>query len=134
MRHLNHGLARRRVRKAESQSEWRKGQQITVAGVVLTRQRPMTANGVVFVTLEDETGVINLVLYSTVFDKYELVAKYAGIMLARGRVDRRGEVVHVRANHIERLDMPAGSGQPDADHKPTAGADSKLALRSRDFH
>ncbi len=121
MRHVRKLHARRRIRKAEEQPGWHKGQQVTVAGVVLTRQRPMTARGVVFVTLEDETGVINLVLYARVFEKYELVARHAGLLLARGRVDRRGEVVHVRAHHLERLDLPTQTSQP-------------LALRSRDFH
>ena len=119
MRHLRRGLRRRRVRCANEQSRWRKGQQVTVAGVVLTRQRPGTANGVVFVTLEDETGTVNVVLYSNVFEEFELVARGAGMLLARGRVDRRGEVVHVRASHLERLDMPQGT---------------PLAVRSRDFH
>jgi len=108
MRHMRPMLRRRRVRYASEQPTWRQGQQVTVAGVVLTRQRPMTASGVVFVTLEDETGVINLVLYTTVFDKYELVARHAGMMLARGRVDRRGQVVHLRARYLERLDLPRG--------------------------
>jgi error-prone DNA polymerase len=94
---------------------------VTVAGVVLTRQRPMTASGIVFVTLEDETGVVNLVLYSHVFERYELVARNAGILLARGIVDRRGDVVHVRASYLERLDLSAETRHP-------------LAIRSRDFH
>ncbi len=119
IRHVRKQLARRRVQKAETQGGWKKNQQVTVAGVVLARQRPMTANGVVFVTLEDETGTINLVLYPRVFEAYELVARHAGILLARGRVDRKGEVVHLRAVHLERLDMPRGGS---------------LTLRSRDFH
>ena len=117
--YLNKTLRKRRVLKAHSQSTWKQNQQVTVAGKVLTRQRPVTASGVVFVTLEDETGTINVVLYTTVFQRYELVAKHAGLMLVRGRIDRRGEVVHLRAQHLERLDMPAG--QP-------------LRIRSRDFH
>jgi error-prone DNA polymerase len=119
MKHLRKRLRKRRVKLADQQKAWRTGGQVTVAGVVLTRQRPGTASGVVFITLEDETGTVNLVLYSHVFDRYELVARHSGILLARGRVDRRGEVVHVRANHLERLDMP--QGQP-------------LTVRSRDFH
>ncbi|MCA9620718.1 MAG: hypothetical protein KC731_16960 [Myxococcales bacterium] len=72
-----------------------------------------------FITLEDETGTVNLVIYSAVFDHYELVARHAGMMLARGRVDRRGQVVHVRVMHLERLDMPKAH---------------PLTIRSRDFH
>ena len=97
---------------------------ITVAGLVILRQRPGTAKGVIFLTLEDETGIVNLVIYGSVFERYELVGRHAGIMLARGRVDRRGEVVHVRVSHLERLDMPLGSHAGPAE----------LPIRSRDFH
>jgi error-prone DNA polymerase len=119
MRHLRKQLRKRRVRLAIDQQRWQRGERVTVAGVVLTRQRPGTASGVVFITLEDDTGVINLVLYTHVFERYELVARHSGILLARGQVDRRGEVVHVRANHLERLDLPHGQS---------------LLVRSRDFH
>jgi error-prone DNA polymerase len=119
MRHVRQTLKRRRVLFASDQSSWKQNQQVTVGGVVLTRQRPGTASGVVFITLEDETGTLNLVLYAHVFERYELVARHAGILLARGRVDRRGDVVHIRVHHLERLDMP--HGEP-------------LTVRSRDFH
>jgi error-prone DNA polymerase len=119
MKHLRKSLRKRRVKYADEQKTWRTGQQVTVAGVVLTRQRPGTASGVVFITLEDETGTVNLVLYSNVFERYELVARHSGMLLARGRIDRRGEVVHVRVSHMERLDMPKGQA---------------LTVRSRDFH
>jgi error-prone DNA polymerase len=119
MRHLRKQLRKRRVRLAIDQQRWQRGERVTVAGVVLTRQRPGTASGVVFITLEDDTGVINLVLYTHVFERYELVARHSGILLARGQVDRRGEVVHVCANHLERLDLPHGQS---------------LLVRSRDFH
>jgi error-prone DNA polymerase len=85
---------------------------------VLSGQRPMTASGIVFVTLEDETGTMNLVVYPQIYEHYELVVRHAKIMLARGRVDRRGEVVHLRVNRLERLDLPGGP----------------IDLRSRDFH
>jgi len=119
MRHLRSRLKRRRLRLAREQADFRKGQRVTVAGVVLTRQRPATASGVVFITLEDETGTFNLVLYSHVFERYELIARHASIMLVRGTIDRRGPVVHVQVDHLERLDMPSGS---------------EVAVRSRDFH
>ncbi len=126
MRHMRKQLNKRRVMLAVDQQRWERGQQVTVAGVVLTRQRPGTASGVVFITLEDDTGVVNLVLYSHVFDRYELVARHAGMLLARGRVDRRGEVVHVRVSHLERLDFPAETQRQ--------GMEQPLLVRSRDFH
>jgi error-prone DNA polymerase len=118
IRHVRKQLARRRVRKAEGQHDWKQDQQVTVAGVVLGRQRPMTAKGIVFITLEDDTGTINLVVYPHVYETFELVAQNAGMMLARGRVDRRGDVVHLRARHLERLELPRGYN---------------LTLHSRDF-
>jgi error-prone DNA polymerase len=120
LRHLRPQLARRRVRLANEQAAWRPGERLTVAGVVQSRQRPATAKGIVFITLEDETGVVNLVVYGDVFERHELAARHAGILLARGRVDRKGEVVHVRAESLERLDLPCGT-------RP-------LDTRSRDFH
>ena len=118
MRHVRKRLGRRHVRQAGEQQRFRQDELVTVAGVVLSRQRPMTASGIVFVTLEDETGVMNLVVYPKVFERYELAVRHASILLARGRVDRRGEVVHIRADRFERLDLPTGS----------------IDLRSRDFH
>jgi error-prone DNA polymerase len=121
MRHLREALRARGVRLASEQQSWRRGEVVTVAGVVLTRQRPMTASGIVFVTLEDETGIMNLVLYNDVFERFEMVARHAGMMLARGPVDRRGPVVHVRVQHLERLEMPPTTTAP-------------FLVRSRDFH
>jgi error-prone DNA polymerase len=118
MRHIRRRLGRRRLRRAEEQGGFRQDAIVSVAGVVISRQRPMTASGIVFVTLEDETGVFNLVVYPRVYDRYELEVRHGMILLARGRVDRRGEVVHVRVSHLERLDRPG----------------HRLAVRSRDFH
>lgn len=118
MRHVRARLGSE-VLEAAEQSSWKQDQRVTVAGVVLTRQRPMTAKGIVFVTIEDETGVVNLVVYPDVFERYELAARHAGMLLARGKVDRRGEVVHVRVQHLERIEMPHT--------RP-------LVIRSRDFH
>ncbi|MBM4374069.1 MAG: error-prone DNA polymerase [Deltaproteobacteria bacterium] len=120
MRHLRKELARRRVRLARDQARFRQGERVTVAGLVQSRQRPVTAKGIVFITLEDESGTVNLVVYGDVFARYELAARHAGLLLARGRVDRKGEVVHVRAEELERLDLPTGT-------RP-------LDTRSRDFH
>jgi error-prone DNA polymerase len=118
MRHVRKRLGRRRLRRAEEQQRFRQDEIVTVAGVVLSRQRPMTASGIVFVTLEDETGVLNLLVVPRVFERYELAVRHGSILLARGTVDRRGEVVHIRASRFERLDLPAGA----------------IDLRSRDFH
>ncbi len=125
MRHLRKRLAKRHVQRADQQGRWRPGQQVTIAGVVLCRQRPMSASGVLFITLEDETGVVNLVVYQRIDERYQLAARHAGLLLARGRVDRRGDVVHVQVRYLERLEGPLDEG---------ATMGESLRLRSRDFH
>jgi error-prone DNA polymerase len=78
---------------------------------------PSTASGVTFVTLEDETGIANLVVFPKIYERFRRVARHAVTMVATGRVERAGRVVHVR---VDRLD--------DA---PSPGP---LLVRSRDFH
>jgi len=77
---------------------------VKVAGLVLMRQRPSTASGVVFITLEDETGIVNLILWRDTFEKYRRIARLSRAMIAHGRIERQGEVVHVHADHLENLD------------------------------
>jgi error-prone DNA polymerase len=83
----------------------REGRRITVGGVVLVRQRPGTAQGVVFITLEDETGVVNLVVWPKVFETYRPVVMGARFMVAHGRLQRapdsEGAVVHLVVERLE---------------------------------
>ena len=88
----------------KNERQWPNGASIIVAGVVLIRQRPGTASGVVFITLEDETGIVNLILRPHVFGRYRRVAWHATCMLARGRVERQGQVVHVMAMDLKTMD------------------------------
>ncbi|MGP1271696.1 MAG: error-prone DNA polymerase [Phycisphaerales bacterium] len=92
--------------------------QVSVAGLVLCRQRPSTASGVTFITLEDETGIANLIIWRDTFERYRRIGRLSTILLVRGTVEREGEVVHVHASHLESLDadLPA------------------VASVSRDFH
>ncbi len=71
------------------------GGSIAVAGVVLLRQRPGTAHGIVFITLEDETGTANLVVKPRVYRRYRTIVRHEAAFVATGRVERRGEVVHL---------------------------------------
>ncbi len=89
------------ARALRDEDNWKHGKWITVAGVVLVRQRPGTASGVVFMTLEDETGIANLIVRPHVYDQYRAVARHAVILLARGRVERQGQVVHVMTHRME---------------------------------
>jgi error-prone DNA polymerase len=110
---------RERVHTARDLLHTKDGKNVVVAGLVIGRQRPATASGVTFITLEDETGVINLVVHKRIFTEQYLVARHAKIVLVRGRVEREGEVIHVLVRKMERLDLPG---------------DEPLAARSRDFH
>jgi error-prone DNA polymerase len=75
---------------------------VRVAGLVLVRQRPGTAKGVVFMTLEDETGVANLVVRPKVWERYRHT-RSATALLATGRVERSGSVIHVSATRLDDL-------------------------------
>ena len=77
------------------------GARVTVAGLVLVRQRPGTAKGVVFLTLEDETGVANVVIWKTVFLRFRRAVVAGRLLRVTGRLQRDNEVVHVVAELIE---------------------------------
>ncbi|MGP1346838.1 MAG: error-prone DNA polymerase [Phycisphaerales bacterium] len=83
------------------------GRIVQVAGVVLCRQRPGTASGVVFITLEDETGIANLIVWSDTFERFRSVARPSTTMCATGKIERQGEVVHLHTTRIESLDTMA---------------------------
>ena len=71
------------------------GDLIKTAGLVLVRQRPGTAKGVVFITIEDETGTANLVLFPNIFDKYRKAILQSRLLMVEGKLQKEGEVIHV---------------------------------------
>ena len=79
----------------------RNGQQVKLAGIVLIRQRPGSAKGVCFITMEDETGVANLVIWPKVMTAFRKVIMRARVIDVRGMVQRSDDVVHVVAHHLE---------------------------------
>jgi error-prone DNA polymerase len=81
------------------------GSRVSTAGVVICRQRPGTASGVVFVTLEDETGFVNLILWARTFEKWRHVATTSSMLAAHGKVERQGEVVYVVPDRLERIGL-----------------------------
>jgi error-prone DNA polymerase len=81
----------------------RDGQRVTVAGLVLVRQRPGTATGVIFITIEDETGIANLVVWSSLFDRQRRVVLSSSMLKCGGRVQREGDVIHVVAEQLQDL-------------------------------
>ncbi len=79
----------------------RDGGPCAMAGVVLVRQMPGSAKGVVFMTLEDETGVVNCVVWPSVFEQYRPVAMGARLVLARGRIQRSDNVTHLVVDTLD---------------------------------
>ena len=77
------------------------GRRVRVAGIVLTRQRPVTAKGILFLTIEDETGAANVVVHPAVWEAAEHAARRAAVLVGHGRIQRRGAVVHVLATRLE---------------------------------
>lgn len=94
------------------------GARVTVAGLVLVRQRPGTAKGVVFVTLEDETGVANVVIWQKVFQRFRRAVVAGRLLRVTGRLQRDNEVVHVVAEVIEDIsDLLDTLLAPDSDRR-----------------
>lgn len=82
------------------------GAYIKVAGLVLVRQRPGTASGVCFITLEDETGTCNLVVFESLFARYRKEILQSRLLMAEGRLQKEGEVIHIvvkRCHNFNRL-------------------------------
>lgn len=77
------------------------GARVCVAGLVLVRQRPGTAKGVIFVTLEDETGVANVVIWANVYERFRRAVIAGRLLRVTGRIQREAGVVHVVAERIE---------------------------------
>jgi error-prone DNA polymerase len=136
---------------AEQLKGIRNGKRLSIAGVVLIRQRPGTSKGVVFITIEDETGVANLVVWPAVFERQRKIVMGARLMAVHGVVqrDEDSEVVHVVAarledhthmlrhlsdeslpNRIERRESVGSWARPQSRHP----RDVEIIPKSRDFH
>ena len=128
------------LRNAEHRSEeLPQNKRITVAGLVLIRQMPGTAKGVVFMTLEDETDIANIIVWPKVFAKNRRTVMTARFLAVRGRLQRAGIVVHVIAEsfvdlsaELARLRDGETLADDSANERPRL-ADLSL-LKSRDFH
>jgi len=103
MSFLRTGLGAMDVVPSKRLATWPNGKPVRVAGVVLVRQRPGTAKGITFVTLEDETGVANLIIRPDVWKKFRAAALGATVLLAHGRLQREGLVIHVLVSRLEDL-------------------------------
>ncbi|HEV7280715.1 MAG TPA: error-prone DNA polymerase [Pirellulaceae bacterium] len=94
------------------------GKHVKIAGLVLVKQRPGTAKGVTFVTIEDESGVANLILHARTWQENQQVARQSAAWTVHGRVERRDSVVHVVVSRLDRL----------------VGSLASLGVQSRNFH
>jgi error-prone DNA polymerase len=93
------------------------GAKVKVAGVVTHRQRPMTAQGVTFLNLEDETGLINIVVSKGCWTRFRRVAQESPAMTIRGRLERAEGVVNIVAEHMEYLVLPGSSVHASRDFR-----------------
>jgi len=94
--------ARRVVTNARLDDEAiRDGARVNLAGLVLVRQRPGTASGVIFATLEDETGVANIIIWPKIFERYRRTVLQSRFLAVRGRVQKAEGVIHVVSDWLE---------------------------------
>lgn len=112
----------------------RGGRRLSVGGLVLVRQRPGTAKGVVFLTLEDETGIANIVVWKDVFEANRRTVMTAAFLVVHGRVQSESGVVHVVAERFTDLSERLSEMREDTAPIETRSKVSARLIRSRDFH
>jgi error-prone DNA polymerase len=83
------------------------GKRATVAGAVITRQRPGTASGLIFLTMEDETGYAKVIVMPHVYEKYRQVVLEPRFIRVTGIVQNQDGIVHLKADHVEALTVSA---------------------------
>ncbi|RZL20424.1 MAG: DNA polymerase III subunit alpha [Pedobacter sp.] len=88
-------LAQLNVSSSHELNSYKAGDNLKVSGLVLVRQRPGTASGICFITIEDETGIVNLVVFKKLFDKYRKEILRSKLLMVEGKLQREGEVTHV---------------------------------------
>jgi DNA polymerase III alpha subunit len=115
---------------------------VRVAGIVLVRQRPGTASGVIFATIEDETGIVNVIIWPKTFERFRRIVLGAKLLGVDGRLQREGRVIHVIADRLTDLSadlstlteggppVPPPLARADEARRPGRDPD----YRSRDFH
>lgn len=147
---LREDLRQQRIVTCTEAMEARDGRWLEAAGIVLVRQRPGSAKGVMFITLEDESGIANLVVWPQVFEKNRRTILSAGMIAVRGRVQREGEVVHLVAQRLTDLSadlasigerdgaFPLPHGRGDEFHHGSPTPDPRglppTGLRTRDIY
>ncbi|MBZ7927624.1 error-prone DNA polymerase (plasmid) [Ensifer adhaerens] len=138
---LRADLTKRRVASCREAMQSRDGKWLEAAGLVLVRQRPGSAKGVMFITIEDETGIANLVVWAKTFEKYRRVVLGAGMLGIYGRIQKEGDVVHLIAHRLTDLsgelasvgdrdaDFPLPHGRGDEFHRGAPAPDPRGMLK-----
>jgi len=130
---LRQDFAREGVVRAADLATLRPGSLVTVAGLVLVRQRPGSANGVIFATLEDETGIANLIVWPDAFERFRAEVMGATLLACAGRLQREGLVIHVVAERL--VDLSRRLRRLTAPEQvPLPAQAPALSVKSRDFH
>lgn len=146
---LRQDLQERRIVTCAEAMDARDGRRLEAAGLVLVRQRPGSAKGTMFITIEDETGIANLVVWPKVFEAFRRIVLSAGMLAVRGRIQREGEVVHLVAQQLTDLSadlasvgerdtsFPLPHGRGDNFHHGSPTPDPRglpKGLRTRDIY
>ncbi|MBX3534593.1 MAG: error-prone DNA polymerase [Xanthobacteraceae bacterium] len=151
MEFLREIFSRERVYSCRAATNAKNGSRLRCAGAVLVRQRPGTAKGVVFMTIEDETGIANIVIWQNVFERYRKEIMGARLVLIEGRIQRADGVTHLVAERLEdrsaelhrlsewKVEVPLARtdevSRPQQDHRsPRHPRNVRILPRSRDFH
>ncbi|MBB4116396.1 DNA polymerase III alpha subunit [Rhizobium sp. BK226] len=121
---LRDNLARRNIVTCAEATSARDGRWLMTAGLVLVRQKPGSAKGVMFMTIEDETGVANIVVWPSLFEKQRRVVLGSAMMAINGKIQREGGVVHLVAQRLFDLTSDLASlGERDTFRVPTGRGD-----------
>ncbi|MES3110163.1 error-prone DNA polymerase [Sphingomonas aurantiaca] len=121
-------LARRGVTKCAELTNIRDGRHVEVAGIILVRQKPGSAKGVLFITIEDETGIANGILWPDRFERQRRTIMSASIVGMKGRVQKEGEVIHVICDRIvDHGDLLHRVGEMSFPHRTGRGDGAKHA-------
>jgi DNA polymerase III alpha subunit len=135
-------LTARRIVASETLRDTRNGRRVTVSGLAIVRQRPGTASGVIFMTIEDETDIANIVVWPKMFEKFRPVVLGARLVAVTGKVQSESGVIHVIADRLEDLTpmlgllSAEGAGvealaRADEVRRPTVDMREKIGPRSR---
>jgi error-prone DNA polymerase len=127
---LREDLHRQRIVPCAEAMQARDGRWLKTAGLVLVRQMPGSAKGVMFITIEDETGIANLVIWPKLYEKQRRIILSARMMAVNGRIQREGEVVHLVAQHLTDLSQALASvGDRDVTFPLPHGHGRRIAPR-----